>query len=70
MENAEIKRKKAKIKELHDIENNINKQITAIDKKIMSCNTKHSLYNAQKNKLAKRISHNMKLRNKIISELN
>lgn len=59
---TEINRKKEKLKELHNIENSLNKEINMIDKEIQSLKSK-------KSKLAKRISNNMKFRNKIISEL-
>ncbi len=55
-----------KLKELHHLEDIANKKIGKIDKKI-----KESLHklNAEKAKLCKEVSHNMKLRNKIINEL-
>jgi len=69
MENSEIIRKKAKLKELHDLENEINKEIAGCHGKINKCLSNIKELQAKKQKLAKRISHNMRLRNKIISEL-
>ena len=69
MENSEVKRKKSKLKELHDLEDKINKEINVCDRKIRGCFFDIKLAIAKKQKLGKRISHNMRLRNKIISEL-
>jgi peptidoglycan hydrolase CwlO-like protein len=68
MENEEITRKKKKLKELQELENEINKEISTCDGTINGCLSRIKEQQAKKQKLAKRISHNMRLRNKIISE--
>lgn len=70
MEKSDIQRKKNKLKELHELENDINKQINVCSRKINGYLYSIKLEIQQKEKLAKRVSHNMKLRNKIIDELN
>ena len=69
MENSEVKRKKDKLKELHDLEKEINKEIMICEKKSKSYFNKIKLEAQKKQKLVKRVSHNMKLRNVIIKEL-
>lgn len=69
MENPEIKRKLAKLHELHELENEIMKQITLCGKKIKHHHGQIIANTKEKEKLCKRISHNMKLRHIIINEL-
>lgn len=53
---------KDKLKELHIKEDELNKEMAKIDAKILALKK-------QKLKIAKRISHNMKYRNKLINQL-
>ena len=62
--------KEKKLKELHLQENELNKQIRAIDKRFRIIGDEKVRLQFQKNKVSKKISHNMKLRNIIIDEMN
>jgi len=62
-------RKRQKLQQLHQLEDEINKRIGIIDKKIKELLSEKTKLQREKIKLAKRVSHNMKLRNTIISEL-
>lgn len=64
-----INRRILKLKELHNTENNINKEMADIDKQIKGNDALLRRLYSKKQKLAKRVSHNMQLRNKIINEL-
>lgn len=59
----------SKIKELHDLENHVNRQLTNADR-IIAWHI-HEIEKQKKDKLkfGKRISHNMKLRNQLINKL-
>ena len=66
----EIERKKQRLQQLHQLEDAVNKQITIIDKKFKNLLNEKIRLQKEKTKLAKQVSHNMKLRNTIINELN
>lgn len=54
---------KSRLDHLHEIENNLNRMISNIDKQIKSLRR-------QKVKYTRQVSHNMKFRNKLINENN
>ena len=58
-----------KLKELHSVENDINKRINDINKIIGQLHFEEKKLGFEKIKLAKRVSHNMKLRHIIINEI-
>ena len=66
----EIERKKQKLQRLHQLEDDANKQISIIDKKFKNLLNEKIRLQKEKAKLVKQVSHNMKLRNNIINELN
>lgn len=53
---------RAKLKTLHEKENDLNKEIGKIDGQI-------KLLNKKKGKIAKQVSHNMRYRNRLINQL-
>ena len=67
MEN--ISKKKEKLERLYQEEDKVNLQISIIDKKLKGLIHEKVRLQKAKEKLAKQVSHNMRLRNTIISEL-
>lgn len=68
MENI-IKEKYNKLQELHKLEDEVNLSIATIDKRLKGLDEKKIELKNKKRKLAKQVSHNMKLRNTIIEEI-
>jgi hypothetical protein len=61
-------KQKEKLGKLHAIENEKNRRICSIDKEINDMNFRIAKLQKEKLSLAKSVSHNMKLRNKIITD--
>lgn len=64
-----MENKKKKLEELHQLENQLNKENNYLHKRLLGIHHEIIKITLQKKKIAKRISHNMKLRNRIIEEL-
>lgn len=64
-----VSQKKIKLKELHSIENEVNKNMGRVVKEIQHCKNRIVILEAEKKKLAKRVSHNMRFRRDLLNEI-